>query len=297
LRAWQTTETDGYIRVLDSSLHVLSSDAPGAFEVHLGGRTLTIEADDGEQPTLLGDVDVFLDGGRIELAGVLHEGRMVFQSGGIVSLHHVTARDGIEVKATDLPLSLSADRCILGSVCFATLFGGAEFQDCVLGLEGGFGVSGGGKHENAPAACFLRCTVLGEVRLGEMPEARDSLFTDHISVRRRHVGSMHSCAIPADSETCRRVHCFEFWVDGPPNTGPHVKDSLPPPSFVSSRFGDPGFAQLGADAHANFRSGASNGHELGVYNTVRQHDRLRFLRASVHEYLPVGWWADIQFVN
>jgi len=297
LDAWTSADSDGYIRVLDSAMYTLGAETGTPLTLTLGGRSLTIEAADGEQPTLLGDLHASLGGGTLNLVGMLHDGRTVFETGGSVSLQHMTTRAELDVRANDRPLHLTADRCIIGPVRFASLFGGAEFRDCILGQSEGIGISGGDNHEYAPTASFLRSTVLGEVHLGELADARDSLFIGAVSVRRRHVGSIRSCAVPAHSTTCRRVHCFEFWTEETPPSGSLVKDSLPPPSFVSLRFGDPGFAQLATEAHSNFRSGASNGHELGVYNSVRQHDRLRFLKASVHEYLPVGWWADIQFVN
>ena len=95
LRAWQSTTSNGYIRILDSSLYDLGAGAEAPMTLQLGGRSLTIEAADGEQPTLLGDLHISMDGGSLQLVGMLHDGRTVFETGGTVALQHMTSRSDI----------------------------------------------------------------------------------------------------------------------------------------------------------------------------------------------------------
>jgi hypothetical protein len=297
MQAWMAAGANGYIRVLDSALYGPGAAEESPYALDLGGRGLTIEAEDGEQPTFIGDMAISPGGGRFELVGFFHQGTIELQSGGTAVLHHVTGSTSIVVTATDAPLVLTASKSIVGPVMFNPHFGRLELYDCIIGDGQGPAVRGSRGQGNAPAAIFERSTVLGAVHVEELHDAQDTLFMGRVRVRRRHAGLMRSCAFPAGSNTCRRIHCFEFRLEQVEEPDESPRDKLPPPSFVSSRYGDPGFGLLTRDAHASYRTGASNGHELGVYNAARQHDRLRFLRASVHEYLPVGRWVDIQFVN
>ena len=293
IAAWQDSDEDGYIRILDSALYSITDDSV----IYLKGRSLTLEAEDGEQPTIIGDLNVSPDGGTFTVVGLFHQGVLSLQSGGGANLQHITALGQVVVAATDAPLILNATKSILGPIRFASLFGQIVLHECIVGDGETPAISGLGDQTNAPAAALQRCTILGDVRVEELQAVEDTLFTGRVSVRRRHTGLMRSCALPARSSTCRRVQCFEFYSDEDTALDSAQKGRLPPPSFVSNRLGHPGFAQLVRQAHTHYQTGATNGHELGVYNATRHHDRLRFLRASVHEYLPVGRWADIQFVN
>ena len=82
----------------------------------------------------------------------------------------------------------------------------------------------------------------------------------------------------------------------PPQFESHLlAPAIPNHVFGSRRFGDPGYAQLGATAPESIRRGGENRSEIGVFNRrllpIRQAD----LEAKVTEYLPFGLIA--QFIR
>lgn len=69
------------------------------------------------------------------------------------------------------------------------------------------------------------------------------------------------------------------------------------PSFTSTHYGDPGYAQLRITVPAAIRTGAENGAEMGVFNYLRQPQRASNLQASLQEYLRFGMSAGIFYMT
>jgi hypothetical protein len=69
------------------------------------------------------------------------------------------------------------------------------------------------------------------------------------------------------------------------------------PSFTSTRYGDPGYAQLGRLCAAEIRAGAADGAEMGVFERLKQPQREANLRAVLPEYLGFGLEAGILFIT
>jgi hypothetical protein len=69
------------------------------------------------------------------------------------------------------------------------------------------------------------------------------------------------------------------------------------PAFTSRSFGDPAYAQLSPDSSFELRHGGEDGNEIGVYNSLRQSDRLANLPTVLDELLPWGMTARISFVT
>ena len=72
---------------------------------------------------------------------------------------------------------------------------------------------------------------------------------------------------------------------------------LPPDSFVSERFGDPGFCQLSETCPAEVATGAENGSEMGVFNRALDPIKRADLRSKVQEYAPVQARVQFRFVT
>ncbi|WLB91320.1 hypothetical protein [Bradyrhizobium japonicum] len=73
------------------------------------------------------------------------------------------------------------------------------------------------------------------------------------------------------------------------------EEGLPANTFVSKRFGDPGYAQLADCGPAVLKTGAENGSEIGAWCRMLASIRLRDLTAKFAEYMPFG--AIAQFIN
>jgi hypothetical protein len=131
----------------------------------------------------------------------------------------------------------------------------------------------------------VRCTLLGEVRSGRLPLAVDTLFAGHLEVELRSRGRLLTCAVPAGSATPPRERCVL------------LPEGALPGLFTATAWGHPAYLQLAAGAPRELHTGASNGNEIGVYNGLRQSDRLANLRAALDEYLPWGMTARVAFAT
>ncbi|MBW4670825.1 MAG: hypothetical protein KME60_26225 [Cyanomargarita calcarea GSE-NOS-MK-12-04C] len=65
------------------------------------------------------------------------------------------------------------------------------------------------------------------------------------------------------------------------------------PIFTSEKYGEPGYAQLSQVCGKEIRTGAEDGSEMGVFNSLKQPQREANLRASLKEYLRFGLEAGI----
>ena len=129
-----------------------------------------------------------------------------------------------------------------------------------------------------------RVTVFGDVVVNRL-YATEALIQGTVRVTDNQTGCFRFSATDADPD--RRL---------PPQFESHLlAPAIPNHVFVSRRFGDPGYAQLGATAPESIRRGGENRSEIGVFNRrllpIRQAD----LEAKVTEYLPFGLIA--QFIR
>ena len=69
------------------------------------------------------------------------------------------------------------------------------------------------------------------------------------------------------------------------------------PTFNSTRFGDPGYGQLGPFCPDEIRTGGSDGSEMGAFHSLHQMQREVNLHHVLDEYLPLGLDASIHFVT
>jgi hypothetical protein len=69
------------------------------------------------------------------------------------------------------------------------------------------------------------------------------------------------------------------------------------PNFTSTDYGNPGYVQLRRNCAPEICTGAEDGAELGVFNSLKQPQREANLRASLDEYLRFGLSANIFYVT
>jgi hypothetical protein len=129
-----------------------------------------------------------------------------------------------------------------------------------------------------------RVTVFGDVVVNRL-YATEALIQGTVRVTDNQTGCFRFSATDADLD--RRL---------PPQFESHLlAPAIPNHVFVSRRFCDPGYAQLGPTAPVEIRRGGENRSEIGVFNrrllAIRQAD----LEAKVTEYLPFGLIA--QFIR
>jgi hypothetical protein len=69
------------------------------------------------------------------------------------------------------------------------------------------------------------------------------------------------------------------------------------PSFTSTRYGLPGYAQLAVTCPEPIRAGAEDEGEMGAFHFLHQAQRLKNVRASLDEYLRFGLEAGVFLVT
>ena len=129
-----------------------------------------------------------------------------------------------------------------------------------------------------------RATVFGDVVVNRL-YSTEALIQGTVRVTDNQTGCFRFSA--TDAHPDRRL---------PPQFESHLlAPAIPNHVFVSRRFADPGYAQLGPTAPVEIRRGGENRSEIGVFNRrtlpIRQED----LEAKVAEYLPFGLIA--QFIR
>ncbi len=180
-----------------------------------------------------------------------------------------------------------AVRCILGSIDLAARSVDLDLVDCLV--DGGGGKAIDGSHA---AARLVRCTVFGEVILSRLSFATGVLFERRLRVNVPSEGTIRFSYLPSGSRTPPQERCI--------GGGAKVKEpgtGLAAPVFTARAFGNPAYAQLSPDASFELRRGGEDGNEIGVYNSLRQSDRLASLATVLDELLPWGMNARVSFVT
>ncbi len=149
----------------------------------------------------------------------------------------------------------------------------------------------------APPTSLEQCTIWGEVFVQSL-ESSDTIFNDRVQVVRLQEGCVRFSYLPPDSVTPRRYRCQPDLA----LTQSDKKDEIDiagrlRPTYTSTHYGDPGFAQLGWRIPEEIFTGAENGAEMGAFNHLLQPQRLANLRLRLQEYLPFGLEAGVIFVT
>ena len=135
----------------------------------------------------------------------------------------------------------------------------------------------------APGAALSleRCTVFGDVEVGEVGTIADSIITGVITSERLQTGCIQYSWISPGSRTPRQHDCQ-------PATA-----QTPPPTFASRRYATAGYARLRRTGATALIRGASDGFEMGAMARLRQTQRDDNLRRGIEEFLRVGLEAGV----
>jgi hypothetical protein len=313
ITAWTTSGAEHtVIRVLDSGAYDLQGN------LALPGRTLTIEAANGERPVLTpdpADATLTLSGaGRLTLSGVAVDGRIVVgQAVEQLRLFHVTLPPGgkrtpaggllaagpsIQVSGPCPRLQVQLACSVIGPLEFRTDVDELLALDTLVVGEGADAISVGGG--DGPDACGERCTFLGRVTVRSIT-ATACLFAARLFAARTQEGCLRYCYVhPAQGRTPRRFACqpelaVREALDAHPGLSTAQRAVLADqtarrtrPMFVSERFGDAGCGQLEQQVPEPIATGAPDGSEIGAFSHVKQAQRLENLRVRLDEYAPAG---------
>ena len=168
--------------------------------------------------------------------------------------------------------TLTIDRSITGPIQVAA--GGAVerlvLRDSIvqsLGAEKALSVVGAGEVD------IERATILGPADVHRL-HASDAIFHDVTTV----ADTQHGCVR------------FSAWAEGSILPRKYHTQSIEPaaPIFTSTRFGQPGYAQLALSAPAAMMEGGTEGSEPGAFWREKNAIKERSLQIRYQEYVPVG---------
>ena len=157
---------------------------------------------------------------------------------------------------------------------------------------------GGSSAALGPTCDLRRVSVLGDIRVRSILYASDVLFTGAVEVERTQAGCIRFSYVADDQRTPRRYRCQpELALDGAtPGERAGIRSRLRP-RFTARRYGQPGYAQLAADAATELKTGGAAEAEIGAFSRVLEAQRVANLRIRLDEYLPAGLEPGVIFAT
>lgn len=304
------TGPEALLRILDNAIYVFEERV----EIDLapdGKRSFILEAADGRCPCLvfrkgLAFRGATLDPGqterlRVELNGLWIEGPVSVSGDVELEIVHCTLRPtpgspagtvALDGSAAGPEARLKVSSSLTGPLCLARTVGGLTVRDSLV--DGGSqtaiaGPAGADPERLGPPAVLERCTIFGSVSAETLALVEDVLFTGPVLVRHRWTGEMRNTYVPEGSRVPPTKRCQ-----------PDAQEAGRPPlrpAFVSRRFGDPGYGQLGPTCPREIAAGGTDGSEMGVFHSLYQPYRQARLPATFAEYVPWGFSARVVYVT
>jgi hypothetical protein len=260
---------------------------------------------------LEGFVDVIGDLGKLRLIhSTLIPGRQLDGNG-----NPVTADPSVSVeplngagKAINLLLRIEAAFSILGQLAVPQA-AGIWLLDCI--------VQGTAASPVAIAAATAplvteRSTLFGSVQVKSL-QASETIFTTPVTAQRTQQGCVRFSYLPPGSVTPRRFRCQPDVAVANAIAAALQIDPLLPlaaqqqiaqdvqsrlvPSFTTTRYGQPAFAQLRLSCPVEIRTGAEDGSEMGAFCHLKQPQRESNLKIRLKEYLPFGLEPAVVYVT
>jgi hypothetical protein len=259
-----------------------------------GGTTLSLGA------THLILDGLFIVGGKLAVAGApgkraqLTLRRCTFVAPGGVAPDSAHLTDLLVPPSPDgQAIDLTVDHCVVGAI---RRDGGTGNWPGMVTVRDSI-VSG-----NLAADTLLieRSTVFGDARADTVELASDTIFLGALTVKFAQRGCVRYSYVPAGSTTPPRFRCQPDLATSASgltsDQAQAIRDRVAP-SFVSRRFGDPGFGQLSLACDEQILRGASDGGELGAFQSLHGTQRRDNLSASLDEYLRFGNEAGIFYLT
>jgi hypothetical protein len=242
-------------------------------------------------PTIVGDLDLDLDEGCVEIEGVHLTGDLRGGAG----LRGLTLRSVTMDPAAGASVTLAADawttavhleRSLLPTVHAELSAYPLTIRDCVVDGRGaahrvcdplppasGSGVAVAATDRFAPALDAEGVTFLGTVACDAV-RASDCILVDGLTVVQTESGCLRYCDLgPSDPAGLPPTY----------RCGP-----FPPAQFASTRFASAGYVAPLLDETDPRTTAASDGGEIGAYHRDGRPARVGRLRDRIHEFVPLG---------
>lgn len=253
---------------------------------------LVIEATDGVRPVIHGALTVNSEEGsaHLQLNGLLIDGQLDINGSVNLEILHCTLMPrGLEARhhpANTAPTRITIDHSISGPIHLHNVKSELLVTDSIIDHASGTAIDSVHTASSyGPLIDLERVTIFGRVQLQELRLAQDVIFTAPVEVKQQHCGLVRFSYVPAHSHTPRREHCQ-----------PTENDPVYP-LFTSTHYGNAAYAQLDNRCSPHIQRGASNGSEMGAFNSLRQPQRQDNISQMLDEYLPFGLDAGVFYVT
>jgi hypothetical protein len=140
-----------------------------------------------------------------------------------------------------------------------------------------------------PSLHIEESTVIGRVWAQAIKLASNTIFWAKLGkcdpwqapvwANRVQVGCVRFCWRPANSITPRQYECL------PPSS---ASQGALEPTFVTLRFGQPGYCLLSGDVPMAVWKGADNGSQMGVFYQIQETEAVSNIQIRSEEYLPAN---------
>ena len=264
-----------------------------------------------------GGVDIQGDIRRLRLLhSTLVPGRALTESGAPASTDpSIIADAGVPGAPINTRLRVEIAFSILGPIRLPAQSTGLWLLDSIVdGLGTAAICATGTTNEPGPPGTLERVTIFGRSFFTQLPLASEVIFTEPVRATRRQSGCVRFSFVPRGSLTPRRYRCqpeFEIATEiaakekttGVPLTAAQKSAirafvfSWLVPTFTSTRYGDPGYAQLRLSIPSQIFRGAADESEMGAFCHLKQAQREINLRIRLEEYLPFGLEPGIIYVT
>jgi hypothetical protein len=246
--------------------------------------------------------------GKLILNGLLVEGSIQLAAGNLGGFQVVDCTivppAGISVNASsglaNNALSVVLERTICGPITLATSVPALNITDSIIDARTGAAITAAGADASIQSSTIFGTVGSAATNGTRTLQAGNSIFTGIVNVERTQSGCVRFCFVRSDlSRIPRRYRCQpDLAIAGISDPGIRAAAiARVTPSFTSSAYGDPAYAQLSTSCPSEISSGADNRAEMGAFYFLQQPQRDTNLRVALQEYLRFGLQAGIFYVT
>lgn len=250
--------------------------------------------------------------GGLVVDGLLIEGTLRVLSGhlGTLRLSHSTLVPGkgeLLVTSGNKDLEIEIERSICGRIRLSAAVLSLAITESII--DANDLLADPTIFAPSTAVSLKRATVFNAVDVLRI-DADSTIVTGRITAARRQLGCVRFSYILPGSVVPRRYRCQpdlaladrarELGLESSSDLTQDERELIRfrlTPLFTSTRYGDPGYAQLARSCAEEICTGAENAAEMGAFNFLLQPQREANLRASLSDYLRFGLEAGIIFVT
>lgn len=252
--------------------------------------------------------------GSLIMDGLLVEGRLLVADGNLGSLKITNCtlapeKGGIGISSGNQRLAVDLAQTICGPITVDTNIKQLSATASIIhSADGGADVA---VQAVTTPVVVEKSTVFGTISCLGL-EAGNSIFNGLVEVVRRQQGCLRFSYLPYDSKTPRIFRCqphfeIERQIEAAEKLGPVsniTRNKISQgvlgwlfPSFTSTRYGHPAYAQLHHHCPAAIKTGAEDGSEMGAFNPLKQPQRESNLKVALEIYVRFGMQTGMIYVT